>query len=104
MMGSARGGRRPGRSSREPHSAGAVDVSVGAQAVAEPVSTRTVLDMVAANPVLQGAHVVNRALVQQGVDRIEQLTVRKYATSALAEMLQGTGPSFAVLQGVQRFA
>ena len=55
--------------------------------------------MVAANPVLQGAHVVQRALVQQGIDRIESLNVRKYASTVLVEMLQGTGPSFAILQG-----
>ena len=48
---------------------------------------------------LQGTHVVNRALVQQGLERIEQPTVRKYASTTLVEMLQGTGPSFAVLQG-----
>ena len=57
--------------------------------------------MVAQNPVFQSSHAVNRAHVQQGLEQIEQATVRKYATGALSEMLQGTGPSFAVLKGAQ---
>ena len=97
-MGSARGGRRP-RSSREPgsHQNGQEnDLPAGPP---EPVSTRQVLEMVAANPVLQGAHVEHRALVEQGLELVDQPTVRKYASTALAEMLQGTGPSFGLLQG-----
>lgn len=97
-MGSARGGRRPGRSSRDANHAHAEGEAQAAPPT-EPVSARMVLEMVAANPMLQGTHVVNRALVQQGLERIEQPTVRKYASTALVEMLQGTGPSFAVLQG-----
>lgn len=96
-MGSARGGRRPGRRGGNDNNDGGDDAQ--APPPAEPVSPAQILQMVAANPMLQGAHVVQRALIQHGLDQMEQPTLRKLATAGLADMLQGTGPNFSLLQG-----
>ena len=56
------------------------------------------LEAVAANPALQGAHVIMMALVKQGIEG-ETPAVRQCAVEALAEMYNGTGLSFSVLKG-----
>ena len=97
-MGSARGGRRPGRRGSNENNDGGDDAQ--AAAPVEAASPAQILSMVAANPVLQGAHVVQRSLIQQGLDQMDQLPqVRKLATAGLADMLQGTGPNFSLLNG-----
>ena len=51
------------------------------------------------NPVLQQAHVINGALVVQGLNAVESPVVCQSAKETLVEMIQGNGPSFAVLKG-----
>ena len=100
-MGSARGGRRQaGRSHRDnaSHNAQAHDVS-DPPPDASPPDLRTVLELVAQNPVLQQAHVINGALVVQGLNAVESPVVCQSAKETLVEMIQGNGPSFAVLKG-----
>ena len=96
-MGSARGGRRQaGRSNRSGNdNAQAVDSSDPPQ----PPDLRTVLELVSQNPVLQQAHVINGALVVQGLNAVESPVVCQSAKETLVEMIQGNGPSFAVLKG-----
>ena len=59
------------------------------------------METVAANPVLQQVHVVQEYLVQQGLERIESPKLREVALATFADLLQGGGPSFAMLQGEQ---
>ena len=67
-----------------------------------PPAPKEILEMVAANSALQGAHVILRELIQQGLNSsITQPTIREVASKALSEMVQGTGPSFAILQGAR---
>ena len=49
------------------------------------------LQMVAANPALQGVHVVMRDFIQQGLP--------EWILPTFAEMLQNNNPTFGVLQG-----
>lgn len=90
-MGSARGGRRhrndggDGRAPNSPRGGG------GGVPAAVPTDAHSVLQMVAANPALQGVHVVVPALIQQGLP--------EWVLPTFAEMLQGNGPTFGVLQG-----
>ena len=65
----------------------------------QPPDLRTVLELVSQNPVLQQAHVINGALVVQGLNAVESPVVCQSAKETLVEMIQGNGPSFAVLKG-----
>ena len=95
-MGSARGGRRQaGRSNRSGNDNAQAQDSEPPQ----PPDLRTVLELVSQNPVLQQAHVINGALVVQGLNAVESPVVCQSAKETLVEMIQGNGPSFAVLKG-----
>ena len=91
-MGSDRGGHR----NRRGNSHRSADGPPSPQAPANP---QAVLDMVAQNPVLQQVHVVLQHLVQQGLEHIESPQLRKVALATFTDLLQGGGPSFAMLQG-----
>jgi hypothetical protein len=90
MSRSARGGRRGGHRSNE-H-------VVPPTASAAPTDARSVLEAVASNPALQGAHVILMSLVKQGIEG-EKLAVRQCAVQALQHFYNGTGLSFNVLKG-----
>ena len=60
-------------------------------AAAAPADAHAVLEAVAANPALQGAHVIVRELIQKGIDAVQQPNLRSQMTQTLDEMLGGKG-------------
>ena len=95
MSRSARGSRRGGSNAR-----GAVpDGSVVPASSGAPADAHAVLEAVAANPSLQGAHVIVRQLIQKGIDEVQQPLLRSQMTQCLDDMLQGQGVAFKALQG-----
>ena len=90
-------GRHGGRRGNSRANVDALPPSGGA--AKPPRDVRSVLEAVSSNPALQGAHVIQRMLVQEGLEAVQPLSARQCASQALGEMLQGTGLSFSVLNG-----
>jgi len=73
-------------------------------AAAEPLAAadpRAVLEAVASNVQLQREHVIQRELIEAGVASTADARLRQKMSETFAAMLQGTGPSFSVLQGAR---
>ena len=84
MSRSARGSRRGGSGARGM----APDGSVVPASSGAPADAHAVLEAVAANPSLQGAHVIVRQLIQKGIDEVQQPMLREQMTQSLDNMLQ----------------